>query len=226
VIIDFLIVVLVAGAVWAGFQRGMVQPLLAELFTLGTLLPILHNRSTFAAIVGTLFHANGFLAVVIAVILAGMMGYLGAKLGGVIRKMPVVTGADGFVGVWLQALFAIGVCYVLISGIIVMSRTFNSIATPTVNAAQLSTIEGNLGTNAFTSSAVDGHDLRAANAQAARPGGVAISDLPGIGTLQGLNRDLLQSQLAGSRLARFVMNVGRHIPGLGRYGPLDLPARR
>ena len=52
-----------------------------------------------------------------------------------------------------------------------------------------------------------------------------VSDLPGVATLEGFQRDLLQPQLAGSRLAPFVMNVGRRIPGLGPFGPRDLPKR-
>jgi hypothetical protein len=226
VIIDVLIVLVVAATAWLGFQRGLVQPLLAELLALGTLLVILHNRSSFAAVAAAFFHASGFLAVVVAAVMAGLMGYLGARVGGMIRKMPVVTGVDGFLGVWLQALFGIGLCYVIISGIIVMDRAFSPISTQNVNAAQLGALERELSANAFTSGAVDRHELRSFEARAARPGGVAVADLPGLSVLQGLQRDLLEPQLASSHLARLVMSVGRHIPGMGPFGPQDIPARR
>ena len=225
-IIDVLIVLVVIATAWVGFQRGLVQPLLAELFALATILVILHNRSGFAAAMQALFHANGLLSALIALVLAGLMGYLGARLGGAIHKMPVVRGVDGFLGVWLQALFGIGLLYVLISGIVVMDRAFAAVTTPTVNVAQLRALERQLGANPFTSSMVDGHDLQPFDVMAAKQGGVKVSDLPGIGALQGLQRDFLQPQLAGSRLAPIVMNVGRHIPGLGPFGPRDLPARR
>lgn len=225
-LIDVLIVLVVIATAWVGFQRGLVQPLLAELFALGTGLLILHNRSAFAATTQALFHANGFLSVLIALVLAGLMGYVGARLGGAIHKMPVVSGVDGFFGLWLQALFGIGLCYVLISGIIVMDRAFTPLSAPTVNATQLRALERQLNTNAFTSSLIDGQELQALNSSAARPGGVKVSDLPGIGTLQTVQRDLLEPQLSGSRLAPLVMNVGRRIPGLGPFGPRDLPRKR
>ncbi len=224
--IDVLIVLVVIGAAWVGFQRGLIQPLLAELLVLATVLIILHNRSGFVAAAQALFHANGFLAVVIGLVLAILMGYLGARLGGAIHRMPVVRGVDGFVGVWLQALFGIAICYLVISGIIVMNRAFTPISTPTVNAVQLDALEHQLSANPFTSTVLDGHDLQSFNARASRPGGVQVSDLPGIGALQSVYRDFLQPQLTGSHLAPFVMSVGRHIPGLGPFGPRDLPRRQ
>jgi hypothetical protein len=225
VIIDVVIVVVLLATAYVGFQRGMVQPLLAELFALAIGLLLLHNRSAFAGLTGALFHANGFISVLIALVLVGLAGYLGARLGGAIHKMPVVRGVDGFLGIWLQVLFGIGLCYVLISGIIVMDRAFAPLTAQTVNAAQLQALERQLSANAFTSSVVDGHDLQGFDARAARPGGVELSDLPAIGALRGVQRDFLQPQLAGSRLAPFVMNVGRRIPGLGPFGATDLPRR-
>jgi hypothetical protein len=226
VIIDVLIVLVVIATAWVGFQRGLVQPLLAELFALSTALLILRNRDAFAATTEAFFHANGLVTVLIGLVLSGLMGYLGGRLGGAIHKMPVVSGVDGFLGIWIQVLFGIGLCYVLISGIIIMDRAFTPLSATTVNAAQLRALEIQLDANAFTSSVIDAQALEAFNAAAARPGGVRVSDLPGVGTMQTLQRDLLQPQLAGSRLAPTVMSVGRHIPGLGPFGPRDLPRRR
>jgi len=225
VIIDVLIVLVVVGAAWVGFQRGLVQPLLAELFALTTLLIILHNRSAFVATTDALFHLGAVLAVVVALILAGLVGYLGARLGGSIHRMPVVRGVDGFLGVWLQALFGIAICYLLISGIIVTNRAFASLSAATVNATQLLAVERQLSGNPFTSTVLDGHDAQTANARAARPGGVQLADVPGLGALQTVTRDILYPQLSGSHLAPFVMNVGHRIPGLGVFTSRDLPRR-
>ncbi len=225
-IIDVLIVLVVIATAYVGFQRGLVQPLLAELFALATGLLLLRNRTGFAAATQAFFHANGLVTVLIGLVLAGLMGYLGARLGGSIHKMPVVRGVDGFLGVWLQVLFGIGLLYVLISGIIVMDRAFDPITAATVNARQLQAMEAQLDANAFTSSVLDDGELQSFGARAARPGGVKVSDLPVIGALMNLQRDFLQPQLAGSRLAPFVMNVGRRIPGLGPFGPRDLPAKK
>jgi hypothetical protein len=226
VIIDILIVLVVIGAAWLGFQKGLVQPFLAELLALGTILVILHNRTAFLGFTQALFHANAVLAVFMALVIAVVMGYLGARLGGAIHRMPVVQGVDGFFGLGVQVLLAIAFCYVLISGIIVMKVAFTPVTGPTVNASQLTALERELASNPFTSSAVDEQDLQSFDGQAARQGGVRVADLPGIGQLEGIYRDLLQPQAAGSRLAPAVMSVGRHIPGLGHYGPKDLPRRR
>jgi hypothetical protein len=225
VIIDVVIVLVVIATAYVGFQRGMVQPLLAEVFALTVGLLILHNRSAFASLTEALFHANILISVLIGLVLVGLAGYLGARLGGAIHKMPVVRGVDGFFGIWLQVLFGIGLCYVLISGIIVMERAFAPLTAQTVNARQLATLERQLRANAFTSSLVDGHDLQPFDARAGKPGGVRVADLPAIGALRGVQRDFLQPQLAASRLAPYVMNVGRRIPGLGPFGPTDLPRR-
>ena len=47
-----------------------------------------------------------------------------------------------------------------------------------------------------------------------------------LGALQSVSRDILEPQLAGSRLAPFVMTVGHRIPGLGSFTSRDLPRRR
>ena len=225
-IIDVLIVLVVLGAAWVGFQRGLVQPLLVELLALGTLLIILHNRSAFGSATEALFHTGGFLALVFAIVLAGLMGYLGARVGGAIHRMPVVRGVDGFLGVWVQALLGIAICYLLISGIIVSNRALTPLSAPSVNAAQLRTLQRELSANVFTSTVLDGADMSVFDARAARPGGVHLADVPGVSQLQSVAGGVLAPQLAGSRLAPFVMSVGRRIPGLGPFGPRDLPARR
>lgn len=225
-VIDILILLVVIGAAWIGFQKGLVQPLLTELLALGTLLFILGHRDGFLAAADTFFHANSVLAVFIAVVLAIGMGYLGARVGGAIHKMPAVLGVDGFLGVWMQALLAVAFCYVLISGIIVMDKTFTPLSTPTVNGPQLTSIERQLASNPLTASVVDIHQLRSFDARAAKPGGVRITDLPGVSQLQTVYHDFLQPQIAGSRLAPAVMSVGRHLPGLGEFGPRDIPRKR
>ena len=225
-IIDVLIVLVVLGAAWVGFQRGLVQPLLVELLVLGTILVILHNRSAFGSATEALFHTGGFLALLFGLVLAGLMGYLGARVGGAIHRMPVVRGVDGFLGVWVQALLGIAICYLLISGIIISNRAFGPLSAPSVNAAQLQTLQRQLSANVFTSTVLDGGDMRVFDARAAKPGGVHLSDVPGISQLQSISGGLLEPQLAGSHLAPFVMSVGHRIPGLGPFGPRDLPTKR
>lgn len=225
-IIDVLIVLIVLGAAWVGFQRGLVQPLLAEVLALGTLIFIYRNRTGFMAFTGAVLHANPILAFFLALVLASILGFAGAQVGGIIRKMPAVQGVDGFLGLWVQTIFGIALCYLLISGMIVMDKTFTPISTPTVNLSQLQDIERQLGSNLFTAGLVDSNDLQPYQAQAKKSGSVQLADLPAIGQFQTLFRDLIRPQLAGSHLAPPIMSVGHHIPGLGQYTSRDLPRKR
>src|SRR5262249_53687974 len=86
-------------------------------------------------------------------------------------------------------------------------------------------IEHQLGGNAFTSAVLDGNQQATLNALAAKPGGLKLGDVAIISQLQSTTRDLLAPQLAASHLAPVVMNIGRHIPGLGPFGPTDTPKR-
>ena len=225
-IIDIVIALVVLGAALIGYKKGLIQPLLAEALSLGTLVLILHNRTAFAAVAATLFHASAALAVVLALVVAGSFGYVGFRMGGAIHRMPAVRGWDGLLGVWLQGLTGVAICYLLISGIIVMGLALApSLNSANLSAAQLAVIEARLGSNPFTGGLIDSQELRPYVPQASRPGGVRVSELPLIPQLQGVYTDFLRPQLAGSRLAPLVMSVGRHIPGLGPYGPRDLPSR-
>jgi hypothetical protein len=227
VLIDVLILVVVAGAAWIGFRNGMIQPLLAEVFGLGTVFfLLLAHRDGWFAFVQALFHGNAVLAIFLALVLAIGFGYLGARVGGAIRRMPVVQGADGFVGLFLQTLIGVGFCYVLISGLIAMDKAFTP-STTTVDAVQLQGMEQRLRTNPFTASAVNSTALEPFLAQASKPAGVRVADLPGIGALEGMYSGFLRPQLAGSHLAPAVMAIGRRLPGVGHtYTSRDLPRRR
>jgi len=225
VIIDILVFAVVLGAAWVGFQRGLIQPLLAELLALGTLILIYRNRTGWLSLTGALFHANGVLALFLAVMLAAVLGYAGAQVGGIIRKMPVVLGVDGFLGFPVQTVFGIALCYLLISGMVVMDKTFAPISTPTVNLTQLRAIERQLSANLFTGGLVDSHDLQPYQAQAQKAGSVQVADLPAIGQFQSIYKDLLRPQLAGSHLAPPVMSIGHRIPGLGHLTSKDLPKK-
>jgi len=227
VLIDLLILAVVGGAAWVGFRNGMIQPLLAEVLGLGTLFfLLLAHREGWFAFVQAVLHGNAVLAVFLALVLAVGFGYLGARLGGAIKRMPVVQGADGFFGIFLQTLIGVGFCYVLISGLIAMDKAFTP-STTTVSAVQLQGMEQRLRTNPFTASAVNSVALEPFLAQAGKPAGVRVADLPGIGALEGMYSTFLRSQLAGSHLAPAVMTVGRRLPGLGHtYTSRDLPSRR
>ena len=57
-IIDIFVALTVLGAAFVGFQRGFIQPLLAEILFVGTLLVLLNNRDTFLGFMKDVFHAS------------------------------------------------------------------------------------------------------------------------------------------------------------------------
>ena len=221
-LIDILVGVIVLGGAWLGFRHGFIQPLLAEIFSLGSFALLLHVRDGFAALMQALFHANGFLTVLMGLIIVGVMGFLGARVGDSIRKMPAVLGADGFVGIWLQTMAGILLAYLLISGMILIGR---AVPATSLNAAQVRTAEVVLARNPFTAGILGSTDQTALAAQA-RKTPVAASDIPVLGGLRGLYDQILAPQLASSHLAPRVMGFGQHVPGFGGLGPLDLPGAR
>jgi Colicin V production protein len=227
VIIDIVIALVILGAAVIGYYKGFVQPLLAELFALGTLLLILRNRDGFAAAAQALFHASGVLAVVMAIVLAVIAGYMGARLGGAIHRMPAVRGVDGFLGVWMQVVVAVAFLYLLVSAVIVMGQAFNPVANATTaNPAQVRTIGRLLGSNPITASMVGGAEMDRLDQLARRSSAVKTADLPLLPEVQSIYTDVLQPQLIGSRLAPWILRIGQHLPGLGGFGPADIPGKK
>jgi uncharacterized membrane protein required for colicin V production len=226
VILDVLIAVVVLVAVFVGFQRGLIQPLLIELLVFLTLFLFLHDRNGYLAFMERALHANAVLAIFLVLIVAAVAAYAGARIGGLIHRMPVVRGADGFFGVFVQGFLAILVCYVFLSALVAMDKAFNATATATsLTVAQVQVMQKQLAANQLVSGLVDSRDFKRLQDLAKRPGGASISQAPQLNQLATAYEDVLQPQLSGSRLAPVVLGIGQRVPGVGKFGPRDLPRR-
>lgn len=223
-IIDILIVLMVVGAALVGFQKGFIQPLLAELLFIGTLLILLGNRNAYVAFMRGVFHANAVIAVFAALIIAAVLGYVGVRVGGLVHRMPSVRGWDGFLGIIVQALVAVVIAYGIISTMIVLDRAAGpSVNNSALTVAQAKSLQKQLESNAVTAPLGDSADFRALLAQAAKPGGAHITDAAQLNQVVTLYQDLFLPQLERSRLAPLVMRIGDHVPFVGHFGPRDLP---
>ncbi len=226
VILDVLIAVIVLVAVFVGFQRGLIQPLLIELGVFLTLFIFLHDRNGYLAFMEKYFHANAVLAIFLVLIVVAVAAYVGARVGGLIHRMPVVRGADGFFGVFVQGFLAILVCYAMLSALVAMDKAFNATATATsLTVAQVQAMQRQLKANGLVSGLVDSRDFRRLEDLAKRPGGASISQAPQLNQLATAYEDVLQPQLSGSRLAPVVLGIGQRVPGVGKFGPRDLPRK-
>ena len=225
-ILDVLIAVIVLVAVFVGFQRGLIQPLLIELFFFGTLLLFFHDRNGYLAFMQNNLHANAVLAIFLGLIIAIVAAFVGGRVGGLIHRMPVIRGADGFFGIFVQAFLAILLCYVIISALLVMDKAFRpSINAAALTPAQVQVMRKQLASNGLVSNLVDWQDFKRLQDLAKQPGGARIAEAPQLNQLANAYNDVLQPQLSGSRFAPMVLGIGQRVPGVGKYGPKDLPSR-
>ena len=73
-IIDIIVVLILIVALIFGYQRGVIQPLLAEIFFFGTLLAVFRFHDQYTTEMQKLLHLNAVLAVFVALIIAVVMG--------------------------------------------------------------------------------------------------------------------------------------------------------
>jgi hypothetical protein len=221
--LDLLIAVIVLIGLAVGFQKGLIQPLMVELFFAGTLLFILRERRQYTAIMESL-HANAVLAVLIALVIALVAAYVGGVLGGSIHRIPVVRGIDGFLGVFVHVGLAVLICYFLISAMVALDKAFTTtLPLASLNPAQVAGLRKQIDSNALTAAIVDRHDLDKLQAQARTPGGARIETVGDLNRLATFYVDFVQPQLRTSRLSPTVAGIGKRVPGVGKVGPADLP---
>ena len=201
-IIDIFVALTVLSTAFVGFQRGFIQPLLAEILFVGTLLVLLNNRDTFLGFMKDVFHASAFIAVLAALIIATVFSYAGIRAGGIIHRMPSVRGWDGFLGVFVQALAAVVLAYGLLSAMVVVDRAVRPAANnAALSVAQVRVLKKELDSNALTAPLGDSQDFKALLRSAAKPGGGHLTDAAQLDQVQSLYQDLFRPQLQSSRLA-------------------------
>jgi len=222
--IDIAIAIALLVAIYVGYQRGVVQPLLVEIFFLGALLIIIRDRHAYQTAMEKYLHTNAVLDVFLALIVAVVAGFVGGQLGAMIHRMPVVRGIDGFLGIFVHAGFVVLISYVLLSALVAFDKAFG----PTVNAAtltlqQVQALQNNIEGNPLSAFFVDEKDLAKLKQEATQPGGARLETVSQLSQLQNFYEQFLQPQLAGSRAAPVIMSIGQKIPIIGHAGPKDLP---
>lgn len=225
-IIDIVIAIALLIAVWIGYQRGVVQPLLVEIFFIGALVVILRDRTAYMSAMARILHANAVMAVFLALIVAVVAGFVGGQLGSMVHRMPVVRGVDGFLGIFVHAGFVVVVAYLLLSALVTLDKAFGpTLAAATLTVQQANTLTAEIRSNPITESLVDPKDLAKLQTQAKQPGGARIETVPQLDQLQTFYEQFLQPQLASSRTAPVILRIGQRIPLIGHVGPRDLPTR-
>jgi uncharacterized membrane protein required for colicin V production len=223
VVIDIAVVLLILIAAFLGFQRGVIQPLMAEIFFFGTLLVIFRFHDQYTDTMQKFVHLNAIFSVVVAVILAVVLGAVGGAIGGAFHRMEAIRGVDGLLGIFVHVGVTVVIIYLGISALVTLDNAF----VPTLNKAsltldQVNQLENTILSNPITSAMVSKEDLAALKKAAESSSGAHIDNIPGIKQLEQIYTGFLEPQLHGSRTVPFILGFGQHLPFIGHVGPNDL----
>ncbi len=222
-IIDIAIVLVLLLALVLGYQRGVIQPLMAEIFFFGTLLVIFRFHDTYTNEMSKLLHLNAVLSVFVALILAVIIGAIGGAIGGAFHRLEAIRGVDGLLGIFVHVAVTLVVIYLAVAALVTLDNAFEpTLKTATLTLAQVNQLENWILSNPITAAMVSKQDLAALKTAAAKSTGASIDSVAGIHQLQQIYVDFLQPQLHGSRAVPVILSVGSHIPIIGHVGPSDL----
>ncbi len=222
-IIDVIVVLLLIVALITGYQRGVIQPLLAEIFFFGTLLLVFRFHDQYATEMQKLLHLNAVLSVFVALIVAVVMGAIGGGIGGAFHRLETIRGIDGLLGIFVHALVTLVVIYLAVSALVTLDNAFEpALRTASLTLSQVNKLESEILSNPITSAMVSKSDLQALKTAAAKPSGAHLDSVAGIHQLQQIYSDFVQPQLHSSRTVPIILSIGHRLPFIGHVGPGDL----
>ena len=222
-VIDILIVLLLVVALVIGFQRGVIQPLMAEIFFFGTLLIVFRFHDQYTAEMQKLLHLTPVLSVFVALILAVVLGAVGGAIGGLFKRMEAIRGVDGLLGVFVHGIVILVIVYLGISALVTLDNAFEpAIKSANLTLAQVNQLENEVLSNPITAAMVSSSDLKSLKDSAAKSNSAHLDSVAGIHQLEQIYTGFLQPQLHGSRLVPFILGFGKRLPVIGRVGPDDL----
>ncbi len=223
VIIDIVVILVLVLALFLGFQRGVIQPLMAEIFFFGTLLVIFRFHDQYTSEMQKIAHINAVFSVFVAIILAIIMGAVGGAIGGAFHRLESIRGIDGLLGIFVHVAVTFVIVYLAVSALVTLDNAFEpTLRNATLTLAQVNQLESWILSNPITSAMVSKEDLTALRNGANGTSGAHIDSVQGIHQLQQIYTGFLQPQLHGSRSVPFILSVGSHLPFIGHVGPHDL----
>jgi uncharacterized membrane protein required for colicin V production len=225
-IIDIVVVLLLVVALFLGYQRGVIQPLMAEIFFFGTLLVIFRFHDQYTTEMQKIVHINAIVSVFVAIILAIVMGAVGGAVGGAFHRLEAIRGIDGLLGIFVHVAVTFVIIYLAVSALVTLDNAFApTLRSATLTLAQVNQLESWIESNPITAAMVSKQDLKtlkdAANGINGSSG-AHIDAVQGIHQLQQFYTTLMQPQLHGSRSVPIILGIGSHLPVIGHVGPGDL----
>jgi hypothetical protein len=222
-IIDAVAVLLLIVALLLGYQRGVIQPLMAEIFFFGTLLLVFRFHDQYTTQMEKFLHINAILSIFVAIILAIVMGAIGGAIGGAFHRIEAIRGVDGLLGIFVHVAVVFVVIYLGVSALVTLDNAFE----PTINRAsltlaQVNQLESWIQSNPITAAMVSKQDMKTLKDAAAGTSGGKIDSVQGIHQLQQIYSSFLQPQLHSSRSVPVILSIGSHLPVIGHVKPGDL----
>jgi uncharacterized membrane protein required for colicin V production len=222
-ILDVAVLFLLVIALIIGYQRGVIQPLMAEIFFFGTLLVVFRFHDQYTSQMEKLLHLTPVLSIFLAIILAIIMGAVGGAIGGAFHRLESIRGIDGLLGIFVHVAVTLVVVYLAISALVVLDNAFDpALRTASLSLAQVNTLESWVESNPITAAMVSKQDLKSLKDAAATAAGAQLQNVAGIHQLQQIFSTFLQPQLHSSRSVPIILSIGRHLPFIGHVGPSDL----
>jgi uncharacterized membrane protein required for colicin V production len=180
VIIDLIVVLVLIIALILGYQRGVIQPLMAEIFFFGTLLVIFRFHDTYTNEMQKILHLNAVFSVFVALILAVILGAIGGAIGGAFHRLEAIRGIDGLLGVFVHVAVTVVVIYLAVSALVTLDNAFEpTLRTANLTLAQVNQLENWILSNPITSAMVSKQDLDALKAAANKSQGASINSVQG-----------------------------------------------
>jgi uncharacterized membrane protein required for colicin V production len=223
VILDVIVLFLLVVALVIGYQRGVIQPLMAEIFFFGTLLVVFRFHDQYTNEMEKIAHLNAVLSIFLAIILAIVMGAIGGAIGGAFHRLESIRGIDGLLGIFVHVAVTLVVVYLAISALVVLDNAFEpTIRNANLTLAQVTKLETWIESNPITAAMVSKQDLAALKNAAGGASGAKLENVQGIHQLQQIYTSFLQPQLHSSRSVPIILGIGSHLPFIGHVGPADL----
>lgn len=218
-ILDLLIVVVLVAAAVIAFQRGTIQPILAEVTFFGLLYLIGAHVVDFENAARPVSRGSGVIDGVLALAIATLAAAGAAWVGGRVHRMPVLRGPDGFFGIFINMALALIALDVLIGALAAMDQADRPVTQSSkLTATQAGRVADVIDSNFLSSALVGQRDVAAL--RAAGPGGLDPRLTPQLVRVERFYDDWLHSDLVSSRLAPRVVSFCSHFGGLK---PSDLP---
>jgi uncharacterized membrane protein required for colicin V production len=222
-IIDIVIVLILVIAIFLGYQRGVIQPLMAEIFFFGTLLIVFRFHDQYTTQMEKYLHITPVLSVFVALILAVIAGAIGGAIGGAFHRIEAIRGVDGLLGIFVHVAVTLVVLYLAVSAMVTLANAFEpTLQKANLTLAQVNDLENWVLSNPITAAMVSKDDLKTLKDAASKPSGASIESVAGIHQLQQIYHDFIEPQLHSSRAVPFILGFGSHLPVIGHVGPSDL----